>query len=423
MDWSRRQLLRTVPALAGGMLLPRLARAGGAERRFLFVFANGGWDTTRVFTPMIGNPAVVPEDGAVLAEEGGIPFVDHEERPSVRAFFEAHAHRACVINGLEVRSVAHELCRRIVLTGSTTGGDDWPALIAAASASPLLFPHLVLAGPAFTREHSGLVVRVGDNGQLPELLAGTAFDLSALPVSGPSPTAEALTDDFVRARIDARRATASPGRAQAFLERYAETLDQLATLGPDAEGLDLSSAVVGCRRSVPDDAGLVFDAFSAGLSRCAMIEDQGWCASSWDTHEGNFMQSWHFEELFAGLLGLLDQLDAAPGSGGGSLADETTVVVFSEMGRHPVENSRGGKEHWSYTSAMILGAGVQGGQVIGGLDEQGQGITVDLASGGASDAGTPLVGAHLGATLLALADIDPGEVLQDGVEPIDAALA
>ena len=73
-------------------------------------------------------------------------------------------------------------------------------------------------------------------------------------------------------------------------------------------------------------------------------------------------------------------------------------------------------------SAMLIGAGVQGDQVIGGFDDAMLGQRIDLKSGGLTDSGTLMTSGHLGATLLALADIDPGSVL-DGAEPIAGALA
>jgi hypothetical protein len=61
--------------------------------------------------------------------------------------------------------------------------------------------------------------------------------------------------------------------------------------------------------------------------------------------------------------------------------------------------------------------------VVGAYSDSLGGQAVDLASGATvSSGGELLLPAHLGATLLALADIDPGEVLP-GVSPIAALLA
>jgi hypothetical protein len=63
---------------------------------------------------------------------------------------------------------------------------------------------------------------------------------------------------------------------------------------------------------------------------------------------------------------------------------------------------------------LLLGAGIAGGQVIGGYDEGLTGMPIDLDTGEPGD--TYLSAAHLGATLLELAGVE------GTVEPIRAAL-
>ena len=47
------------------------------------------------------------------------------------------------------------------------------------------------------------------------------------------------------------------------------------------------------------------------------------------------------------------------------LADRTIFYLTSELGRTPNYNPGHGKDHWSVTSAMIMGAGVQGNRLYG----------------------------------------------------------
>jgi hypothetical protein len=67
---------------------------------------------------------------------------------------------------------------------------------------------------------------------------------------------------------------------------------------------------------------------------------------------------------------------------------------------------------------MRLGAGVRGGQVVGGFDDSGYGSALDFGTGEPLAAGEGLSASNCGATLLALGDVDPGEV-----EPVTAVLA
>ena len=130
-------------------------------------------------------------------------------------------------------------------------------------------------------------------------------------------------------------------------------------------------------------------------------------------------QSDHFQTLFVDLDAIMENLANTSGPAGGSLLDEVTVVVMSEMGRAPSLNAVGGKDHWTFTSAMLMGAGVRGGAVAGGYASGLVGAPTDLFSGAVHAEGTRLTSAHLGATLIAIAGLDPGILVPNGA-PIPA---
>ncbi len=163
--------------------------------------------------------------------------------------------------------------------------------------------------------------------------------------------------------------------------------------------------------------------FEAGLARTGMVEFYGTLGLSWDTHAAHHLQGTHFNTLLEGIDLVLADLDSRPGSEVGStLLDETTVVVLSEMGRYPTLNSRGGKEHWTYTSAMLLGSGIRGGTTVGGYDRESfLGLRVDTETGEAREDGEALLPGHLGATLLELAGMDSSEWTEHEA-PISAVL-
>ena len=434
MMLSRRDLLRKAGITAGfattasGLLVPRRSRAevgsGLAERKFLFIFCAGGWDTTTVFNPCFDNGNVEMEEAATLAEVNGIPFVDHEERPSVRSFFEAYGPQTCIINGIEVRSITHERCQLIMMTGNSGGSsDDWPATLAGMSANELLLPHLVVYGRAYTNLYTSKVVRVGSNGQLPDLLDGTALSDAGISIDDAfPPTVDSLTDAYVRARVDSSGASSASAQRRIFNDEYSEALGTLATLQDMTGELNLDPADAGCMRNLYEDGKTALDAMELGLSRCALVQFEGWCSRKFDTHADNFLQSRHHELLFGYLMDIMADLETRTSPSGGPLKEELTIVVLSEMGRGPQLNSGEGRDHWTYTSAMLVGSGIRGGQAIGQTTDNFTGMPVDLATGEATDSGTSLVPNHLGATLLALGGIDPAEVLAAEVEPLMAAL-
>jgi uncharacterized protein (DUF1501 family) len=414
---SRRQLLGTAALAGSAALAPRHARAevAAVDRKFVFVVIYRGWDPTRVFATEFDNPAVAMESDATLAEIGGLRFVDHADRPSVRAFFETWHASTLVINGLVVPSVSHSECLRLSMTGTNqAAGSDWPALLAKARSDTYGLPHVVIRGPSFPGGASSVVTRVGTSGWVERILDGTVLEESDSPIAMPSAEASAIVARHTRAWADARAGRATAARERALTEGYASALERADTL----------RALVGDVRwgadeSLEAQSDLAVDLLSLGLTRCVTLTYED---TTWDSHADNdYKQSTNFETLFAGLGHLMDQLAATPGEHAPTLADETVLVLFSEMGRTPQLNGGLGKDHWPHTSAMICGPGVTGDRVIGGFTELYYGDTVDLASGERSSDGVTLYPQHLGATLLALGGVDPEESLP-GSSPVAGVL-
>ena len=416
--WTRRQF---AGLLAGGLLAPSglWAAPTDSRRKFLFVFASGGWDPTWVFAPMFGRSDIDVDPLATTAEEGGIEFVDSGERPSVRTFFQRYGSSTCVINGLEVRSITHDTCRRLVLTGTTSPpADDWPAILAGESTGFTL-PCLVLSGPSYTERFTTEVMRAGETGQLSKLLDGSALSQSEVPLQG----IDGNLEDLLEAHIEARSSAFAAARTDLGATRYVESLtkarEQLG-LVRSLDNLDISGVDTSGYVDVSQRVDAAITCFSQGITRCAVVKHEGIWGTGWDNHAGIDTQSDHYETLFTDLLSIREKLEQAPGEVEGTLAEEVVVVVFSEMGRTHKITALGRKDHWTETSAMIFGPGVQGGQVIGAYDDGLIGLRIDLASGGLDASGTRLTTAHLGATVLALGDVDPADYL--GVDPIGALL-
>ncbi len=79
------------------------------------------------------------------------------------------------------------------------------------------------------------------------------------------------------------------------------------------------------------------------------------------------------------------------------MLDETLVVVMGEFGRTPKVNVNGGRDHWpNCFSAVFVGGGVQGGQVIGASDALGEFPTE-----------RPVTPSDVAATIYTLLGIDP----------------
>ncbi|MCB9741440.1 MAG: DUF1501 domain-containing protein [Alphaproteobacteria bacterium] len=395
---DRRRFLAAAASLGLAGLLSPPGQAAAARRRFLFVLNPGGWDATHTLIDGFSLSGVEMEPDAEPAEAGGLPYVAHAGRPSVTAFFEQHHARSLILHGLEVPSLFHAVCTRLVMTGERSGSRaDWPARL-AAGLPELPLPHLVLNGPSFPGPYAGLVARAGADGQLQALASGELDGWGTDPFVAMDEARWGAVDAWLEAQ---EREPKSAHYAEQ-LDAWTGALERARAVEALAARSDLSEG-----DSLLDRLDTAAEALSAGLSRCVSVtHGEG---LRWDTHANGFVfQPPLWRELFSGLLHLAERLETLPGEGGGSLAEETVVVVLSEMGRTPTINDSLGRHHWPWTSALLFGAGVAGGRVIGGYDDQLQGMGVDFASGEAREGGPAVTPEALGATLLALADLDPG---------------
>ncbi len=113
----------------------------------------------------------------------------------------------------------------------------------------------------------------------------------------------------------------------------------------------------------------------------------------WDTHQDNFnaLAGRLLPPFDRGLAALFDRL------GERGLLSSTSILVTGEFGRTPKVNSNAGRDHWARAMcALLAGAGIQPGQVLGATNEKaeepiGNGFTPD----------------DLAATFLASIGIDP----------------
>ncbi len=85
----------------------------------------------------------------------------------------------------------------------------------------------------------------------------------------------------------------------------------------------------------------------------------------WDSHQNNKeVEGYLLPSLDQTLSALLTDLDER------GLLDETLVVCLGEMGRTPKLNGGGGRDHWSMLfPALLAGAGIRGGSVLGHTDK------------------------------------------------------
>ena len=410
---NRRQFLGTLAGAAAMLGIPgaTLAQAN-TERRFIFVFAAGGWDPLCVFAPLFGSRAVDMETEAEPMTIGGFNLVDHPGRPSVRRFFETHGNRTVVFNGISTRSIAHDVCTFVAMTGSSSGSEsDWPSIIGHDALGRYNMPSLVLDGPTLPGNLEVAVAR-GGNGLLGPLINGDIVYYGEDSQGGPEGRAGTLIDRFVARRTERIQNELKTAHARGLAKDLDTSLRQGVHLKRDQGALPFERAY--------DFRGrlqMAVAALSQGLSRTVTLTDDGF----WDTHEDNSPQTELFENLFGGLDELMLALATTNGPEGNPLSQDTVVVVLSEMGRTPKFNFTDGRDHWPYTSAMIIGQDIAGGREIGAYNSEFSGIGVDADSGELMPEALGVSAEDFGATVLTLADVDPGPILPNA-KPIGGIL-
>jgi uncharacterized protein (DUF1501 family) len=242
-----------------------------------------------------------------------------------------------------------------------------------------------------------------------DLIDGSILGASDIPSAIPSQPANGIMDAFVHDRVS----------AYALAHRNARTEGLRANLlrAMEIEGRAFEAGLSDLGRTVLDQAVQASELFRLGLSRTAMIQIDG----GYDTHGNIADQATQQEEFYAVLGELMDHLASTPGDNATWLIDEVVIVALSEFGRTPLLNGGGGKDHWPYGSALLVGSGVAGNRVVGSTDAQLVAESIDFTTGQASSSGSHLACEHLGTAILTLGGLDP-EAHLPGVEVLEAVI-
>lgn len=394
MDRRRFLELASVTGL-GLAAAPLLGRAGTGDRRggdhavadeddyqgplFVQVQAHGGWDPTLLCDPKPGLNNSYGEGDVRTA--GNLQYAPVG---GAAALFDAHYGHTVFINGVDTSTNAHDAGQRFCASGRLGEGHPCIAGLYAGAFAPSRPMSFLSFGP-YDRT-SGLVAPTR-NGN-PDMLAELAHPdrMSAADPASPtyhSETAHAL----IRLARDKRSAHAAE---TLMLPRYRHAIESLQTARAGSAGLTRLEEVL----PEPDanalhrQAQLVVAAYKAGVGVAGNLFH-----SNFDTHsDHDAEQSARMSEL----LGLVKFLwDEAERQG---VADRLVVLICSDFGRTPQYNGNMGKDHWSITSMIAMGAGIHGNRMAGLTDGGHNTVPLDPATGmAAADpaAGIKLTPAHV----------------------------
>jgi hypothetical protein len=438
---DRRTFLQAAALLGLAVVAPSAAREARADGdRFdgpfwVFIHANGGWDTTYLCDPRGGaagdntspNKLYTPDQ---IKKAGNIAYApvnaladDTTELFSNQRFFEAHHDKLCVINGLDAQSISHESGPRSMWSAKVE--DGYPALGALLTAAAAKSLHLPLGFQSNGGGYDGTMDLV----PVTRLAATTLHDIAYPNVNqvGTYHTASTYKNiaELQRQRLEkmkgAQRLPYTKSSMGALclartgddvLQRLAaeyESTKPVSILGfPDLAKMDPSKLYKLDQFQVMlEQLQLAVLGFKAGVSVCANI-----ATGAFDTH--NDHDNTHVPELMRVLRGV-DYLLAAASEAG--ILDKLYVVIGSDFGRPPFYNDGGGKDHWDITSLMAIGPTIQGDRVVGTTEPGLKAIPVNATTLQPDPAGIRLTPQHVHRALRSKAGLDGSDLAENF--PID----
>lgn len=367
---------------------------------WVMIDANGGWDPTSLCDPKgrLSESEEDPMNKSYLASEigqaGNIRFAPVGGN---QAFFEKHYRKLLVLNGVDTETNSHDTGSRNTWSGKLNEGHPcFAALVAGAMAPEKPMSFLTSGGFDFT---AGVVAptRTGNMSALTRLAFPNRIDPSNVENRYHTDETMERIARTQRERLEAlMRTEALPAKAARLstlhTARLGENELKYLTEFLPAE-LDNSN------NPLKRQAQVAIAGYRAGITISASLSYGGF-----DTH-GNHDAS-HIPRLTALLEGIDFLLEEAERTG---VADKLVVVVGSDFGRTPGYNPTNGKDHWSVTSMMLMGAGIPGNRVIGLTDERHRAISLNPATLNADPNGIRIKPAHVHQSLRRLAGIEQAE--------------
>lgn len=443
---TRRGFLEVMGLATGGFLLRNTPLGGNAfaqtvdPKFLLLVYFEGGWDQLLSLDP---RNATLPQfnrvggarptsgiEPAYAQTAAETPFVDTvmtatggtgvQARgnltfgPAIPDTLLAHSNDLCIIRGMNMDTLTHEVGRRYLITGKFPRG-------LAASGSSL---------------NTVVSAQTGTPGDIPNMSIGTESYNEGL-----SPAASAVRVGNYRDLLTVMQPQSGavlPAASEAAVRRFEDNDDTCEQHGYDVAGL--VTAFKGSREmsrqlSNPAKAGLfdfklptpaaLTDLYSAfnlnvsadltGMRARAAIAGQAMVngvsnvisvslASGLDDHFDLFgQQAVSQREGWDALGRLIAYLKTkqVPGSTK-NFWQCTTMMVFSEFSRTPMINTREGRDHHLTSSCLVAGPGIRGNTVFGASSNTGMTTQKWNFATGALDAtgGAQIRPADVHATLL-----------------------
>lgn len=336
----------------------------------VMVQAHGGWDPTLLCDP---KPGLNNSYGAGdVRTAGNLAFAPLS---GATALFEAHYSRTVFINGVDTSTNAHDAGQRFCASGRLGEGHPCLAGLYAGQFAPQRPMSFISFG---TYDRTGGLVAPTRNGN-PDMLAELSYPDRMAAADPNSATYHTdTTHALIRLARDKRSARAADENR---LPRYIHAIESLRVARQGSAALERLEAVLPEPSGDPllRQAQLVVAAYKAGVGVAGNLFH-----SNFDTHsDHDNQQSARMNELLGLVKFLWDEAERQ------QVADRLTVLIGSDFGRTPNYNGNMGKDHWSITSMIAMGAGVNGNRMVGVTDDGHNAVALDPLTGmPAADAAT-----------------------------------
>jgi len=460
--------------VAKDLFAPALASANDGAELPLMIFAyfEGGWDTLLSLDPRSDtdpNPRIdaffseladsddIIDDILTQTSGSGIvkPGADSniEFGPAVGELADCYQD-LCVVRGIDMGTLTHEVGRRYFLTGKfprglQANGSALPTWVVNQTTDQSQLPNLVMGNETYNEglgpAASGVVV------QRPEDLAYLMQPLSELnPNEYDLPSQEVndkiaafhdqvrcqeqrldslgLVDTYRQSRASATHLSdgglfehfnfAAPAGQRspaldAFIDSFMAGADYDATSG--TERLSLQQAMIAAQavRTLPGSELPVSQAVSITL------------AEALDDHDDSYLTD-HSTKLrngFNAAAKLIKFLKTQADGPGKTLWDRTVLVLWSEFARGPLVNGRSGRDHHLSSACVVAGGGIAGNKVIGETDDRYEGVPIDPDTGTRDPGGIPIRPADVHATVLQAMNLSYDHISNQQPQIIPAMLA
>lgn len=444
MTSNRRTFLKSLGISSGAYMLSQAAlpRAAFAQarpdRHFVFCYFSGGWDTLLSVDPRDPNTFTEARVGETGIELGWDRLPDTFQRtiiqpagsrigfgPAAEAIA-PHFDQICMVRGITMDTVTHEVGRRYFITGMTprgtrAAGSSMGTRVASQQGDLKPLPHLVSrvesyneGDPAFSSGlsvsgASDLLTSLRDGAQAPTAAVRTRLEeyRNAHADCDPSNMDKRGFLGLVRGTQLKARSLVSSGVATHF--QFGSTTD------PEMIDLRARYGITNANANTSgSQAALAFQALKHQVAQVVTVE----LTSGLDTHDTNWEDDQPNRQAngWRALAQLVTDLKAEAHPAGGTFIEHTTIVCFSEFGRTPRLNNRDGRDHSLTSACMLLGAGVPHNKVVGASSDRGMNPRkINPMTGAPDDAGLSLTPTLVMASIMESAGLDTTRLRVRGV--------